>query len=172
VPQTVANGIVEIRVVEGSLEGIEVEGTRRLNPNYVRSRVKLGAGTPLNTNKLEDQLKLLRADPLFSNVEASLKAGSGEGKSIVVVRVEEANPITGGVSIDNYSPPSVGSERLGVNISDRNLTGNGDELAASYYRTTTGGANQLDLSYSVPVNAMNGTLQLRAAMKPASLSCN
>ncbi|MGC1392949.1 MAG: ShlB/FhaC/HecB family hemolysin secretion/activation protein, partial [Coleofasciculaceae cyanobacterium] len=117
----------------------------------------------LNTNKLEEQLKLLRTDPLFSNVEASLKPGSSEGKSIVVVRVVEANPITGGVSIDNYSPPSVGSERLGINISDRNLTGNGDQLAASYYRTTTGGANQLDLSYRVPVNAMNGTLQLRAA---------
>ncbi len=163
VPQTVANGIVEVRVLEGSLEAIEVEGTRRLNPNYVRSRLKLGASTPLNTNKLEDQLKLLRADPLFSNVEASLKPGSGDGKSIVVVRVVEANPITGGVSIDNYSPPSVGSERLGVNISDRNLTGNGDQLAASYYRTTTGGANQLDLSYRVPVNAMNGTVQFRAA---------
>lgn len=161
--QTIANGVVQIRVVEGTLERIEVEGTRRLNPSYVRSRVNLGVGTPLNTTKLEEQLRLLRADPLFKNVEAILRSGSGPGQSILVVRVTEADPFEADVSFDNYSPPSVGSERLGINASDRNLTGNGDELAASYYRTTTGGADVFDFSYRIPLNAMNGTLQLRAA---------
>jgi len=161
--QTIANGIVQIRVVEGTLEEIEVEGTRRLNPSYVRSRVNLGVGTPLNTTKLEEQLRLLRADPLFKNVEAILRSGSEPGQSILVVRVTEADPFEASVSFDNYSPPSVGSERLGINASYRNLTGNGDELAASYYRTTTGGADVFDFSYRIPLNAMNGTLQLRAA---------
>jgi hemolysin activation/secretion protein len=161
--QTIANGIVQIRVVEGTLERIEVEGTQRLNPNYVRSRVNLGVGTPLNTTKLEEQLRLLRADPLFKNVEATLRSGSEPGQSILVVRVTEADPFEASVSFDNYSPPSVGSERLGINTSYRNLTGNGDELAASYYRTTTGGADVFDFSYRIPLNAMNGTLQLRAA---------
>ena len=161
--QTIANGIVQIRVVEGTLERIEVEGTRRLNPNYVRSRVNLGVGTPLNTTKLEEQLRLLRADPLFKNVEAILRSGSEPGQSILVVRVTEADPFEASVSFDNYSPPSVGSERLGINASYRNLTGNGDELAASYYRTTTGGADVFDFRYRIPLNAMNGTLQLRAA---------
>jgi hemolysin activation/secretion protein len=161
--QTIANGVVQIRVVEGTLERIEVEGTRRLNPNYVRSRVNLGVGTPLNTTKLEEQLRLLRADPLFKNVEAILRSGSEPGQSILVVRVTEADPFEASVSFDNYSPPSVGSERLGINTSYRNLTGNGDQLAASYYRTTTGGADVFDFSYRIPLNAMNGTLQLRAA---------
>jgi hemolysin activation/secretion protein len=161
--QGMTNGVVEIRVIEGSLEKIEVEGTQRLNPDYVRSRVQLGAGTPLNTSKLEEQLRLLRANPLFENVEASLKAGTQLGKSIVVVRVTEANPIEARVSVDNYSPPSVGSERLGVSFRDRNLTGIGDELAASYYHTTTSGADVLDLSYRLPLNAKDGTLQLRVA---------
>lgn len=161
--QTIANGIVQIRVVEGTLERIEVEGTQRLNPNYVRSRVNLGVGTPLNTTKLEEQLRLLRADPLFKNVEAILRSGSEPGQSILVVRVTEADPFEASVSFDNYSPPSVGSERLGINASYRNLTGNGDQLAASYYRTTTGGADVFDFSYRIPLNAMNGTLQLRAA---------
>lgn len=161
--QTIGDGIVKIRAVEGSIERIEIEGTRRLNSNYVRSRVKLGVGTPLNTNKLEDQLRLLRADPLFKTVEASLRSGSGEGQSILVVRVVEANPFEGNVSIDNYSPPSIGSERMGINAQYRNLTGNGDQLSGSYYRTTTGGADFFDFSYRVPLNAMNGTLELRAA---------
>jgi hemolysin activation/secretion protein len=161
--QSLAEGIVEIAAIEGSLQEIQVEGTRRLKPSYVRSRVQLGAGKPLNTGKLEDQLRLLRADPLFENVEASLRAGTGVGQSILIVRVVEADPFEGSVGIDNYSPPSVGSERLGLNLLYRNLTGYGDEIAASYYHTTTSGADSFDFSYRIPLNPMNGTLQLRAA---------
>ncbi|MEP0852454.1 MULTISPECIES: ShlB/FhaC/HecB family hemolysin secretion/activation protein [Cyanophyceae] len=163
VDQAVTDGVVQIRVIEGTLEEIRVEGTRRLNPNYIRSRVRLGAGRPLNTGKLEDQLRLLRIDPLFKNIEASLRAGSGVGQSILVVRVTEANPLEASLGVDNYSPPSVGSERLGVNLRYRNVTGLGDEIAGSYYHTTTSGADIFDFSYRIPLNAMNGTLQLRAA---------
>jgi hemolysin activation/secretion protein len=161
--QTIADGVVKILVIEGSLEKIEVEGIRRLNPAYVRSRIKLGTGTPLRADKLEEQLRLLKTDPLFTNIQATLKAGTQLGKSILTVRVTLANALTGFVGVDNYSPPAVGSERLGGIISYRNLTGLGDELSAYYYRTTAGGANSFDFNYRVPVNAMNGTVQFRYA---------
>ncbi len=164
VDQAITNGIVQIRVIEGSLEEIQIEGTRRVKPNYIRSRVQLGAGTPLSTAKLEDQLRLLRADPLFENVEASLRAGSRVGQSILIVRVVEGNPFEGSIGIDNYSPPSVGSERLGANVLYRNLTGNGDTVATSFYHTTRSGADSFELSYRLPVNPMNGTVQLRTAL--------
>ncbi|MEH1829924.1 MAG: ShlB/FhaC/HecB family hemolysin secretion/activation protein [Nostoc sp.] len=164
VDQAITNGVVQIRVIEGGVEKIEIQGTKRLNPDYVRSRVALGASKPLSTANLEDQLRLLRTDPLLSNVEASLRTGNEVGQSILVVRVTEADAFDGSVSIDNYSPPSVGSERLGFNASYRNLTGIGDELAAAYYRTTQGGSNIYDFSYRVPLNAMNGTLQLRTTI--------
>mgnify|MGYP005839501307 CR=1 FL=1 len=156
--------VVEIRVIEGSLEEIRIEGTRRVNPGYIRSRVRLGAGTPLSTAELEDQLRLLRADPLFENVEASLRAGTQVGQSVLIVRVVEADPFEGSVGIDNYSPPSVGSERLGLNLLYRNLTGIGDAISTSYYHTTRGGADNFELVYRVPVNPMNGALQLRTSI--------
>ncbi|MEG3919576.1 ShlB/FhaC/HecB family hemolysin secretion/activation protein [Microcoleus sp. T3_A4] len=161
-PQTITAGVVQIQVIEGKLARIEVEGTKRLNPSYIRSRIRLGAGMPLSTASLEDQLRLLRVDPLFDNVEASLRAGDNEGESILIVRISEANPFQPSFSIDNYSPPSVGSERLGVSLRHRNITGNGDELAGAYYRSL-GDSDVFDFSYRVPLNAMNGTLQLRAA---------
>lgn len=164
VDQAITGGVVQIQVIEGGLEKVEIQGLKRLNPDYVRSRVSLGAGKPLSTANLEDQLRLLRNDPLLSNVEASLRTGSEVGQSILVVRVTEADPFDGTFSIDNYSPPSVGSERLGVSASYRNITGIGDKFAASYYRTTRGGSNIYDFSYQVPLNAMNGTLQLRTTI--------
>ncbi|HEY9646083.1 MAG TPA: ShlB/FhaC/HecB family hemolysin secretion/activation protein [Chroococcidiopsis sp.] len=163
VDQVIENGVVQIRVVEGALETIEVQGNRRVNTDYIRSRIALGGRAPLNQGRLEDQLRLLRLDPLFDNVEASLRAGTGLGQSILTVRVTEANPFFGEASIDNYSPPSVGSERLGIGLGYRNPTGIGDELFASYYHSTTSGSDVFDFSYRAPVNPMNGTIQLRVA---------
>ena len=163
VQETLSTGIIEIRVIEGQLEAIEIEGTQRINPNYIRKRIRLGGYAPLNTGNLENQLRLLRGDPLFENIEASLKSGSGLGQSILVVRVTEANPFDGNLSIDNYSPPSVGSERLGIDLTHRNLTGIGDQISASYDHTTASGSDTLNFSYRVPVNAMDGTVQARAS---------
>ncbi len=164
VDQPIEKGVLEIRILEGSLEEIKIEGNTRINPDYIRSRVQLGAGTPLNTADLEDQLRLLRTDPLFENIEASLRVGSQQGKSILIVRIAETDPFEGSVGIDNYSPPSVGSERLGLRLSYLNLTGNGDRISASYYHTTRSGSDVGDISYRLPVNPMNGTIQLRTSL--------
>jgi hemolysin activation/secretion protein len=160
-------GDVKIRVIEGGLEEIRVEGTRRLNPGYVRERIQLGAKQPLNATKLEAQLRLLKADPLFEDVEASLRAGTKVGQSILTVRVTEANPLGFNFGLDNYSPPSIAPERASASARYSNLTGLGDELSAAYAVGTNLGdfseaaLNIYSFSYRVPLNPMNGTLQFR-----------
>lgn len=163
VDQTIANGVVQIRVIEGSIERIDVQGLQRLRQAYVRDRVRLGTNTPLNQTKLENQLRLLKLDPLLNTVEASLRPGTNLGQSILTVRATESKAFNGFVGADNLSSPSVGSERFGTVLSYRNLTGIGDELSAAYYRTAQGGSNSFDFNYRVPVNPMNGTLQVRIA---------
>lgn len=163
IDQVVEDGVVEIRVIEGSLEDIEIEGNQRVNAGYIRSRIRLGADPPLNQGSLEDQLRLLQLDPLFTDIEASLRPGTGLGQSDLVVRVTEADPVFGFASVDNYSNPDVGSERTGIGLGYRSLTGLGDVLFANYYRSTTGGSNTFDFIYRIPVNPMNGTVQLRAS---------
>ncbi len=161
VDQTVKDGVVRIQVIEGSLEDIRIEGAQRVRGSYIRSRIELGSRAPLNRDNLEDQLRLLKADPLFTNVEASLRPGTQLGQSILIVRVTEARPWLGFVGVDNYSPPSVGSVRFGGGIGYRNLTGFGDELFITYFRSTNGGSNVGDFNYRIPINPMNGTLQFR-----------
>lgn len=164
VDQTITDGVVIIRIFEGGVEEIQVEGTKQVSQEYIISRIKLAELNPLNKDKLEDQLKLLRIDPLFKNVEASLRPGKKIGQSILIVRVTEANSFKASFGIDNYSPPSVGSEQFGVGLAYRNLIASGDQIAAFYKRSTTGGANLYDFSYRIPLNPMNGTLQVRAAI--------
>jgi hemolysin activation/secretion protein len=156
-------GLITFYSIEGSLEQVNITGLVKLDPNYVRSRLALATDTPVNANKLEDQLRLLRADPLFSNVEASLQAGSGLGKSILNVRVTEANPLKIDVTTDNYSSPSVGGERIGTSIDYRNIVGQGDSANLVYNHALSSGTDFFDFTYKIPVNPMQGTLQARIA---------
>lgn len=158
--QSIVDGVVQIRVVEGSLEDIQVEGTRRL-ANYVRDRVNLANKTPLSQSDLESQLQLLRADPLVDRIEASLRAGTGEGQSLLIVRVLESAGFTGRAVFDTNSPPSVGVARMGIETTFNNPLGWGDRLSTSAFRSTAGGSNTYSFDYRVPLNAMNGTLQAR-----------
>ncbi len=112
----------------------------------------------MNTALLEDQLRLLRLNPIFENVEASLRAGSEIGKSVLLVRIKEANPFVNSFTVDNLSPPPVGSQRAGVTLGWQNLTGLGDDILGSFY-ISDGDSQVYDFSYRVPVNAMNGTVQ-------------
>jgi hemolysin activation/secretion protein len=163
VDQAIAEGVIKIQVLEGSIEKIEIQGLTRLREKYVRDRLRLGTKAPLNKDKLEDQLRLLKADPLLENVEASLRPGTGLGQSILTVRVKESKSLNGFVGADNYSPPTVGSERFGTVLSYQNVTGFGDTLSASYYQSNREGSKSFDFNYRVPLNAMNGAIQLRVS---------
>lgn len=164
IDQTVVNGIVVIQISEGGIDRIQVEGNKRVNPEYIKSRIGLAQLTPLNQSKLEERLRLLRIDPLFKNVEASIRANNVSGQSLLIVRVTEAESFKGNATIDNYSPPSVGSEQVGVNLAYTSLIGSGDRLSATYKRSTTGGASLYDFGYSIPLNPTDGNLQIRAAI--------
>jgi hemolysin activation/secretion protein len=62
-PQTLTASVVIILVLEGKLESINVAGTRRLNSNYVRSR--LAGATPgrLNEQPMRSAMQLLQRQP-------------------------------------------------------------------------------------------------------------
>ena len=156
-PQTLENGIVKIQIIEGSLEDIEVIGTRRLQPNYVRSRIKVATDTPLNINRLLEGLRVLQLDPLIANISADLQAGTSPGKNLLQVSIIEAKTLSITPSIDNARSPSVGSFRRQVGLNQANLLGFGDKLNLGY--TNTDGSNEINVGYTIPLNPRNGTLR-------------
>ncbi|NMG10928.1 ShlB/FhaC/HecB family hemolysin secretion/activation protein [Brasilonema sp. UFV-L1] len=154
--QKLLGGVVEIRIVEGGLEDIKISGTRRLNPGYVRSRIALATGKPLNRERLLEALQLLQLNPLISNLSAELSTGSRPGVNLLEVRVQEAETFDLQILLDNGRSPAVGSFRRQIQLSEANLFGWGDRAIATY--TNTDGSNTFDFSYSVPFNARNGTV--------------
>lgn len=156
------DGIITIPILEGRLKEIVLMNRERLNPNYICDRVGLGVGVPLNIIQIEEQLRLLKQNPLLSGINGSLKESGTAGFSILEVTVQESQPFSTSFSFDNYSPISLGSERMGISLGYKNPTGLGDDISATYYRSTTGGLNLADFTYRFPLNPMEGTLQLRA----------
>lgn len=157
-PQTIEDGVVTIQILEGQLETINVTGTRRLNPSYIRSRLGLGATPPLNQNRILEALQLLQLDPLIETISADLQAGTHPGTNILQVEVKEADSFNVQLGIDNGRSPSVGSFRREIQFNQGNLTGLGDTLSVEY--ANTDGSNEVDASYTLPLNARNGSLSL------------
>ncbi|MEG4977078.1 ShlB/FhaC/HecB family hemolysin secretion/activation protein [Microcoleus sp. K4-B3] len=155
-----SGGVVTIRIVEGGLDEIVITGNRRLNSNYLRSRLERATRRPLNRDRLLEALQLLQLDPLIANISAELQAGSRPENSRLEVRVKEADSFSAEVFADNNRSPSVGSFRRGVRINQANLLGLGDGLEVSY--ANTDGSNEFNGSYTVPVNARNGTIGFAA----------
>ncbi|AUC61578.1 hypothetical protein AA637_10685 [Cyanobacterium sp. HL-69] len=155
-----------IRVIEGEIQAVEIEGGDRLE-GYVLDRIALGTETPFNSDKLEDQLKLLKSDPLIDNVEASLRSGKGVAQSILSVRVTEANPFSGSVAINNYSPPRVGDVQGDIDLRHGNVFGFGDTFSVSFRPRFEDFLSTYDLSftYSAPLNPINGTLDTTVSLQ-------
>ncbi|NJO20366.1 MAG: ShlB/FhaC/HecB family hemolysin secretion/activation protein [Spirulinaceae cyanobacterium RM2_2_10] len=155
-PQTIADGEVQIQIVEGRLEAITVNGTQRLNPSYIRRRLALAGSKPLNVNRLLEGLQLLQLDPLIKNISAELQAAIARTR-LLIVEVSEAKSFFVTPLLDNWRISSVGSFRRQIQFEQANLTGYGDQLLATY--SNTKGSNVFDLSYTLPVNARNGTIR-------------
>ena len=156
-PQELTSRTVTISVLEGQLEDINVTGTNRLDPDYIRSRIQNSAGTPVNVESLLEALQMLRIDPLIENVSAELSAGISPGTSLLEVEVEEADPFKITAQFDNNRSPSVGTNRRGAGFIHSNLLGFGDRISFNYNNTE--GSDSIDTSYTLPFNSRNGTLR-------------
>lgn len=157
--QFIETGIVEIQVVEGELERIEIEGLNNLQKKYVRSRIRRATKPPLNRKNLEEALQLLQIDPLLKQVNARLIAGSTPGRNVLLMQLQERDAFNAGIAINNNQSPTIGSLQGIAFASYNNLLGLGDKLTAEYGLTE--GLDLYSLGYKVPFNAKDGTFNLR-----------
>lgn len=159
--QDLTSGSVQIQIIEGEIEELQINGLKRLRPGYVRDRLERAMAAPFNQRDLERGLQLLQIDPVLAQVNAELTAGNGPGKSLLILDLREAETFDLSFSVDNYRSPSIGSTGANFGLGISHPLGIGDNLATSY--GITEGLNLYDVTYSVPVNAKDGTLRFRAS---------
>ena len=154
------SGEIIIEIIEGSLDAVDLTTTEdsstRLNQSYVRNRLNVATGEPLNVTNLQESLQLLQLDPLIGSIRAELNAGTTPGSSLLMVKYEEDATFDTVINLNNGRSPSVGSFQRQVAVSEANLFGFGDRVNLSYANSE--GSNTLSAGYTIPLNSANGTL--------------
>lgn len=155
--QDVVDGLIILRVIEGRLANIEVEGNRYLHAGYISDRLEIAGGPPLNVMELQQALQYLLQDHRIKRINAHLSPGILLGESILKVHVEEESPYLLEFGISNSQSPSVGSVRTEIRGAHQNLTGRGDALEGT--AGVTKGSNDVQISYVLPLTAHDTTLK-------------
>lgn len=156
--QTVEDGVVTIRIIEGELNRIVITGNRHLRNRYLEERVQLGAGPPLNMVKLGEQLQILQDNPRIEQLKAQLAPGDKPGQSSLDVDVTETQPYEVWIGGNNHQPPSVGGNQLRMWALHRNLTSRGDTLNVEYDRGD--GLREWNIGYRLPISARDTEIGL------------
>jgi hemolysin activation/secretion protein len=175
--QEIVDGIINVRVVEGKLEKLDIKGLKHLQENYIRSFISSAKNSsisdtdsgnisssdsahspPLNIKKIEEELDLLKRDPSIEKIDAELVRGTQPNLSVLLIKIEETSPFDVKFSFDNYRSPSIGEFQGTLSTGYRNLIGVSDRAFAQY--NLTEGFNAYSLGYKIPLNAKNGTVSV------------
>ncbi|HAC63101.1 MAG TPA: peptide transporter, partial [Cyanothece sp. UBA12306] len=157
-PQTIENDSVTIKIVEGSLEDIQVTVEGKLNANYVRDRLALAADSPLHLPSLVEALQILQLNPIIEKISAELSASPQPGKNFLMVQVVAARSFYPQLLFDNGRNPQVGEIRRGFEISELNLLGFGDKIRTTYYNSD--GSDDFEVTYQVPLTVYDSTVEV------------
>ena len=150
--------MLEVRVLEGKLEDIIINGNRRLKPSYVRSRLAIAGKKPLNDKRILRALQLLQLNPLIESISAELGTGIRPGENLLEVTIKEAKTFDPSISFNNHASPGIGTFGRKVEIYEGNLLGYGDNITVNYVNTD--GSNSFNFNYTLPINPRNGNLSL------------
>ena len=157
--QDIKNGIVEILILEGHLDGshlngnaIELIGDTRINKSVLQRFLNTYPATGLVTDKDLSHLSLLINDLTGIQSKAVLSPGAKTGSTALSLKIQEAPLISGYLSSDNYGLYSTGYYRFdgGININDP--FGFGDQLALRAQTTETGNSVMGSADYNLPIN--------------------
>lgn len=158
--QQITDNQLNLEIIEGKLAAINIEKGGKFTASYLKKRIGLGAGDPLNIVQLQKRLQLLQQDPRILKIKAELKPGSRPGIAELNLNVDEKPPVSLWLSFNNYQSPTIGEERGMATFEHMNLTGHGDilRLTGEY---SEGVKRFIDIDYTLPVNAYDTTLQFR-----------
>jgi len=148
------SGLLTYRVVEGRLIAVRLRGLDGLDERYVARRLARDDEGPFNVEILRERFQILLGDPLFARMNARIVPGPAPGEAILDVDIERA-PAHGLVAYaNNYRPPSIGANGMGLRGWLRNVTGWGDVIEGSIEDSWEWNSGiRLSLSARAPLNA-------------------
>ena len=155
--QTLENGIVKIKLIEGRVGDVSVSENKWTRSKYIEERLDLHKGNVFNIQDLERSMVVFNRYNNGVQLTGSLSAGKSEmGTTDVQIKAHEKFPfhITG--MMDNSGRKSIGEYRGGLMLRHDSLTKHRDPLTLGFY------ANKHSITpfadYNFPVNKKDGRI--------------
>jgi hemolysin activation/secretion protein len=158
--QKVVDGVIQMVIVEGRLTDIEVSGNKHLDSDYIKDRLELGSGPPLNVKDLQDQIQIMLQSPVIETMNSQLRPGDRPGEANLTTEVKEGPRVQFIPVIDNRLSPPLGDVRVLPQAYIYDLTGHGDVLSTSVGLAE--GLTDASANWSIPLTARDTTLTLLA----------
>ena len=176
-PSKVTDGVLELRLVQGSLGGTGSAGklavtfvdgrSKGLSERFVRRRFPSADERPLSAVAFERDFRLLAENSAIRTINADLRPGERPGEASLHVLVQPARRADLVLSFANDRAPSVGSERLSAAGYLRNGLASGDLLSAEIGYTS--GVEDAVIDYSAPLVTPRTRLTLRGSLNNAAV---
>lgn len=126
-PQEVTEGVLTIRILEGRVGKLQIEGARRGRHQALTRLMRIKPGDVFDYRLLQRDLSRLNANP-DRRATAVLLPGEAPGTTDVVLQVEEGFPLHVGYYAHNGGTMFTGRHRQGVSVGHSDLLGLDDQL--------------------------------------------
>ncbi len=148
-PQKVEAGVVKIRLIEGRVGQVLVEGNEFTRDSFFLRSLSLNSGDLVRLDQLKDDLNYFNAVNDVS-MRVTLRAGTQSGETDLILRAMEPPNFEIALLADNAGTKSVGEERVGLRFGSSSLLGYRDSLSLSGYLTE--GSDTFSIAYGFPIN--------------------
>jgi len=147
--QKINQGTIEIRLVEGKISAIVIEGNRSTRKSYILNQLTVHKGDVADLKKLERDLFLFNRKNDVS-LRALLRPGEAPATTEYLIEAKEPPRLETLLYTDNAGRRETGQERYGTQVTVRSLLGIRDILTMGGLLST--GSKDGSLSYSLPIN--------------------
>lgn len=148
--QEVREGLIRIRMIEGKVGQIQVNGNRYFSSALLAREIRLKSNEILWLPRLEESLRRLNAHP-DRKVKLVLTRGVQPERTDLVFQVTDQRPVHASYGIDTLGTKTTGQIRQSVLLSHGNLTGRDDQMVVRGLVTEFAGLFGGTLSYLRPL---------------------
>ena len=147
--QNISSGKVEIRVSEGKMGSLKVEGNKWFASSLIEKYIHVKKNEVLNIFRMgRDMLRLNQNSDM--EVRAVISPGKEPGTTDIVLKVDDHIPYHAGVSFDDQGTRLVGKDRTSLSFRSTNLLGFNDSAFANTLMSASSTGEFV--SYAIPID--------------------
>lgn len=132
-PQTIADGVLLIKVVEGKIGDVSIEGNKHFSTSMLKNKLGLTPDGYFDYSALQNSLVYINQSA-DRTARATLVPGKAPGTTDVVINVEDRLPVHVGFQYDNFASRYLNRNRYSGTLEHNNLLGFDDKLLLKYQR--------------------------------------